>query len=100
MWLLPQKHVLEPKIRTFWLFFFVGKNPLLHVAMMKKIADEVSLLFGHLKVSENLEESVKMPQKSKIRQKVSITLPDTLERTNVSSSSLYKLLHRSPIPHY
>ncbi len=45
------------------LFFLVGKNLLLQVMMMKKLLIEVSSLFGHLKMSENLEESVKMQQK-------------------------------------
>ncbi len=77
---------LSAQNQFFVCFFCVVKNLFLHVAMMKKVADEVSLLFGHLKVSENLEEIVKMPQKSEIWQNTSITLPDTLEHTNVSSS--------------
>ncbi len=33
------------------------------MVVMKKVADRISLLFGHLKMSENLEKSVKIPQK-------------------------------------
>ncbi len=43
--------------------FFCPKKLLLHVVTMKKVAIEVSLLFGHLKMSEGLEESRKMLQK-------------------------------------
>ncbi len=96
MRLLLQKHVLAPKI--FFFFLPSEKAPLTRGDDKKKSPIEVSSLFGHLKMSKNLEESVKMPQKIWNSAKCDYCPPRNSERTNVSSP--YELLRGSPIPHY
>ncbi len=61
-WLLPRKRVLAPKI-FFFSFFVVEKISSYTWWWWKKLSIKVSSLFGHLKMSKNWEESVKMPQK-------------------------------------
>ncbi len=39
MWLLPQKRVVAPKICFVFCFLFFEKNLIVHVVMMKKVAD-------------------------------------------------------------
>ncbi len=72
-----------------FLFFFVGKNLLLNMVIWKKSPIVVSLLFGHLKMSENLEKTKNCRKKSEICQKVNITIPDTI---GLHHCILYELL--------
>ncbi len=59
MWLLPQKHVLAPKIGI----FFLSKKICSYTWWWwRKSPIKVSSLFGHLKMSENFEGSVKIPE--------------------------------------
>ncbi len=91
MWPLPQKCVLATKF-----FFLLEKNLLLHMVMMKKVADRGFFAFWPFENDRKFRR--KRKNAFEIRQKVSIALPDTLECTDISSS--YKLLCGSPIPHY
>ncbi len=61
LWLLPQKRVLVPKICFF--VCVLEKVSSYTWWWWKKSPIEVSSLFSHLKMSKNLEESVKMPKK-------------------------------------
>ncbi len=55
MWLLPQKRVLVPKI----VFFFFGKNLLLHMVMMKKVADRGFEAFWPFEIEQKFQRKRK-----------------------------------------
>ncbi len=40
----------------FSVVFFLGKNLLLHMVMLEKVANRGFLAFGHLKMGKNLEK--------------------------------------------
>ncbi len=60
MWLLPQKRVLAPEI---CFFLFVGKNLLLHMVMLEKVADRGFLAFWPFENEWKFRKCVKLPQK-------------------------------------
>ncbi len=66
MWPLPLKRVWVPKISFsffFLFFFFVGKNLLLHMVTLKKVADRDFLAFLPFENEWKFRKSVKLPQK-------------------------------------
>ncbi len=57
------KTILSTQNWFFFFFFFAGKNLLLHVATMKKVADRGFLAFWPFENEQNFRKSVKMLQK-------------------------------------
>ncbi len=62
---LPQKRILAPKISFsfFVFFFFVGKNLLLYMVMLEKVADRGFLAFWPFGSEWKFRKSVKLSQK-------------------------------------